>query len=113
MKDRYELIYQMQKRRMNMKDRFAFIYQATVSWYEDGESRRYRIAGLGFCSDFADAVHQIESKEGRDLESIEHLELLGEKNDTIIEIPPSIVKTIIDYDIYNLTPYTKEYVSYD
>ena len=113
MKDRLAFIYQIQKRRKDMKDRYAFIYQATVSWYEEGESRRYRIAGLGFCSDFADAVHQIEAKEGRDLESIEHLELLGEKNDTIIEIPPTIVRTIIDYDIYNLTPYTKEYTSYD
>ena len=93
-----------------MKNQFAFVYQATITWYDidDGESRHYRIAGLGFCTDFTDAVRQIEEKEGDTLESIEHLELLGEKGDTIIEIPSAWVKRIIDRDPLELEKYTKE-----
>lgn len=93
-----------------MKNQFAFVYQATVAWYDidEGKSCHYRIAGLGFCTDFTDAVHQIEEKEGDTLESIEHLEFLGEKGDTLIEIPSAWVKRLIDRNPLELEKYTKE-----
>ena len=93
-----------------MKNQFAFVYQATVAWYDadEGKSRHYRIAGLGFCTDFTDAVRQIEEKEGDTLESIEHLELLGDNGDTLIEIPSPWVKRLIDRDPLELEKYTKE-----
>ena len=91
-----------------MKNQFAFVYQATICWYEDGESHHYRIAGLGFCTDFTDAVRQLEEKEGDTLESIEHIELLGEKGDTLIDIPSKFVRPLIERDMNELEPYTKE-----
>lgn len=93
-----------------MEITYPFIYQATVAWYDNSEreSHHYRIAGLGFCASYADAIQQIEAREGETLESIEHLEIIGEKNETIIEIPPSLVRAIIDYDPGDLEPYTKE-----
>ena len=86
---------------------YPFIYQATICWY-DGESHHYRIAGLGFAKDFTDAISQIEEREAENLESIEHLEFIGEKDDTLIEISPSMVRPILDRDPIKLTPYTKE-----
>ena len=86
---------------------YPFIYQATVFWY-DGESHHYRIAGLGFAKDFTDAMAQIEKHEGKELESIEHLEFIGEKDETLIEISPAMVRPILDRDPLELTPYTKE-----
>lgn len=91
-----------------MKNKYPFIYQATVLWIEDNETHHYRIAGLGFCEDYVDAVAQIEKREGENLESIEHLEIIGEKGDTIIEIPPNFVRPLIEHDPLKLTPYTKE-----
>ena len=69
-----------------MANTYPFIYQATISWYEISEhkSHHYRIAGLGFCDSYTDAIQQIEKREGDTLESIEHLEIIGEKNETII-----------------------------
>lgn len=89
-----------------MENKFAFIYQATVCWAEDGKTHHYRIAGLGFCEDFTDAIRQIEAREGDNLDSIEHLELLGEKGDSLIEIPSKCVRPIIENK--TLEPYTKE-----
>lgn len=89
-----------------MENKFAFIYQATVCWTEEGETRHYRIAGLGFCEDFTDAIRQIEASEGDALDSIEHLELLGEKGDSLIGIPSKCVRPIIEGEA--LEPYTKE-----
>lgn len=86
---------------------YPFIYQATVFWY-DGESHHYRIAGLGFAKDFTDAMAQIEKHEGKELESIEHLEFIGEKDETLIEISPAMVRPILNRDPLELTPYTKE-----
>lgn len=93
-----------------MKNQFAFVYQATVAWYDadEGKSCHYRIAGLGFCEDFTDAVRQIEEKEGNILESIEHIELLGEKGDTLIDIPSKFVRPLIERNMNELEPYTKE-----
>ena len=91
-----------------MKNKYPFIYQATVFWIEGDEACHYRIAGLGFCEDYVDAVAQIEKREGENLESIEHLEMIGQKGETLIEIPPNLVKLIIEHDPLKLTPYTKE-----
>lgn len=93
-----------------MTNTYPFIYQATVAWYETSEQKthHYRIAGLGFCDSYTDAIQQIEKREGDTLESIEHLEIIGEKNETIIEIPPRLVRPLIDYDPGDLEPYKKE-----
>lgn len=96
-----------------MTKHFPYIYQATVCWYEDGEAKHYRVAGLGFCEDFTDAMHQIEAREGDNLESIEHLELIGERDETIIEIPVKAVKDILEHDpAINIEKYTKEHTYY-
>ena len=91
-----------------MENKIAFIYQATVCWYDedDRKNHHYRIAGLGFCENFTDAIRQIEDYEGDNLESIEHLELLGEKGDSLIQIPSKCVRPIIENEA--LEPYTKE-----
>lgn len=95
-----------------MKNIYPFIYQATIAWYDNSEqkSHHYRIAGLGFCDSYTDAVQQIEEREGETLESIEHLEIIGEKGDTIIEISPRLVRPIIDFDPSDLEPYKKELI---
>lgn len=95
-----------------MKNIYPFIYQATVAWYDNSEQKsyHYRIAGLGFCDSYTDAVRQIEEREGETLETIEHLEIIGEKGDTIIEIPPRLVRPIIDFDPGDLEPYKKELI---
>ena len=74
---------------------YPFVYQATVFWYEDGETHHYRIAGVGFCDSYTDAVQQIEEREKEYLESIEYLELFDESSgDSIIEIPSAWVPII-------------------
>lgn len=95
-----------------MTNIYPFIYQATVAWYDNSEqkSHHYRIAGLGFCDSYTDAIQQIEEREGETLESIEHLEIIGEKGDTIIEISPRLVRSIIDFDPGDLEPYKKELI---
>ena len=81
---------------------FPFVYQATVFWYEDDKSSNYRIAGLGFCEDFTDAMRQIEEREGDALVSIEYLELIGERDETIIDIPPAWVKPISETEVCDM-----------
>lgn len=85
-----------------MANHYPFVYQATVFWCEpddDYKVHHYRIAGLGFCDSYTDAVAQIEAREGEYLESIEHLELIGERDETIIEISPTWVRPIIETPI--------------
>lgn len=83
---------------------YPFLFQATLCWYdEDIQSNKYyRIAGLGFCTGFADAVSQIEKREGNDLESIEHIELIGERDESIIEIHPDWVYSFLHTDPCNM-----------
>ena len=84
-----------------MKTYFPFVYQATVIWTEsepDFKLHHYRIAGVGFCKDFADAMKQIEKREGDTLESIEYLELFEETNTKILDIPTSWVKPLVITD---------------
>lgn len=81
---------------------FPFVYQATVYWYEDGETSNYRIAGVGFCDSFTDAMRQIEEREGETLVSIEYLELIGERDETIIDIPPSWVKPLSETEVCDM-----------
>lgn len=73
---------------------YPFVYQATVFWMDDNEPHNYRIAGVGFCEDFTDAMRQIEESEKDTLVSIEYLELIGDRDDNIIEIPPAWVKSL-------------------
>lgn len=92
------------------KNHYPFVYQATVAWY-DGESNHYRIAGVGFCESFTDAVRQLEEKEGETLQCIEHLEIIGEKDETLIDIHPNWVRSLCEDDLGDyLIPYTKERV---
>lgn len=83
---------------------YPFLYQATLCWYdEDTQSNKhYRIAGLGFCTGFADAVSQLEKREGNYLETIEHIELIGERNESIIEIHPDWVYSFLHTDPCNM-----------
>ena len=88
---------------------YPFVYQATIAWYEDGKSSHYRVAGVGFCSSFADATRQIEEREGENLESIEHLEMIGDRDETLIQIHPGWVRPLIDTESWDfMLPYTPE-----
>ena len=88
---------------------YPFVFQATVGWMEDAEYKHYRIAGIGFCEDYTDAVRQIEAREGDCLDSIEHVEIIGERNDTIVEIDPDWVRPLIDTEPWDLLKvYTPE-----
>ena len=82
---------------MSKPDHFPFVYQATLCWWDEEthSNKHYRIAGLGFCSSYTDAVAQIEKREGKDLESIEHVEIIGERDETIIEISPDWVPSFL------------------
>lgn len=85
---------------------YPFVYQATVGWFEDEETPnihfvKYRIAGVGFCKSFTDAASQIETREGENLVSIDHIELIGEEDETLIEIPSTWVRPLIETDSWN------------
>ena len=87
-----------------MKKNYPFVYKATLIWNDgppDFEVHHYRTAGVGFCEDFTDAMRQIESRESDALESIEHLELLEECNEKIIEVPSAWIKALITTDSFD------------
>lgn len=84
-------------------DHFPFVYQILVCSYDcdKGQTLRHRCAGVGFAENYTDALRQIEEKEGDDLECIEHLELIGDGDQNIIDIDPKWVPALIhDEDLF-------------
>ena len=86
---------------------FPFIFEATTYCYDPDEHRghTYKVAGVGSCTNFTDAVSQIEKEYGEDLASIERLESIGEYKNTdktIIAIKKEWVKEFITNDFLDL-----------
>ena len=76
---------------------YPFVYQIIVCYYDadKGQNLRHRCAGVGFADSYTDAVKQIEDSEGDDLECIEHVEMIGDRDQTLIEIDPKWVPDLI------------------
>lgn len=89
---------------MQNSKHYPFVYQAIISWYSEEirSNKMYRIAGVGFCESLADAASQIEKYEGENLLCIEHLEIIGDPDENLIEIPPRLVETLIHTDSFNM-----------
>lgn len=84
---------------------FPFIFEATIFWYDDIERKGHteKVAGVGSCTDFTDAMKQIEQKYRNELVSIERLESIGEQESskkTIIPIKREWVSSFIEEDGY-------------
>ena len=79
------------------KNHYPFCYQILVSYYDADEGRnlRHRCAGVGFADSYIDAVAQIEEQEGEDLECIEHIEFIGERDQKLINIDPAWIPDLI------------------
>lgn len=67
---------------------FPFIFEATLFDYDDGKCHTYKVAGVGSCTSFTDAVMQIENKYKTELVSIEKLNSIGEEEDSLQTIIP-------------------------
>ena len=85
---------------------FPFVFEATLFYYdyEDGKGHTYKVAGVGSCTSFTNAMKQIENKYGTELVSIEKLESIGEKENfiqTIIPIKQEWVPAFIKEDAFS------------
>ena len=92
---------------------FPFIYEVTLSWY-DNEKRIghiLKVAGVGSCTNYTNAMKQIEDKYGDELASIERLESIGEYESTpqtVIPIKREWVQSFIKEDNFNWQEETHE-----
>ena len=69
---------------------FPFIFEATISYYDDQFRvyHTYKIAGVGSCKSYTDAMNQIETRYKDELVSIEKLQGIGEWESTEQSIIP-------------------------
>lgn len=69
---------------------FPFIFEATLFDYDnmDKESHTYKVAGVGSCKSYTDAMNQIETRYKDELVSIEKLQDIGEWEPTEQSIIP-------------------------
>lgn len=87
----------------NKKTSFPFVFEATIFWYDDIErvAHTEKVAGVGSCTDFTNAMKQIEQRYKDELVSIERLESIGEQElfkQTIIPIKREWVSSFIEED---------------
>lgn len=78
---------------------FPFIFEATISYYDDvdKESHTYKIAGVGSCKNYTDAMNQIETRYKDELVSIEKLQDIGEWESTEQSIIPIKREWVTDF----------------
>ena len=84
---------------------FPFIYEATLFWYDNEKKIEHtsKVAGVGSCTSFTNAMEQIENNYGEELISIERLESIGEYESTpqtIIPIKREWVQSFIKEDSF-------------
>lgn len=85
---------------------FPFVFEATLFYYDydDGKGHTYKVAGVGSCTSFTDAMKQIENTYGTELVSIERLESIGEEENSIqviIPIKQEWIPAFIKEDTFN------------
>jgi len=85
---------------------FPFIFEATIFWYDDIERKGHteKVAGVGSCTDFTNAMKQIEQRYKNELVSIERLESIGEQEpfkQTIIPIKREWVSSFVEEDCFD------------
>lgn len=84
---------------------FPFVFEATLFYYdyEDGKGHTYKVAGVGSCTSFTDAMKQIENRY-ETLISIEKLEGIGEEENftqTIVPIKREWIPALIKEDAFD------------
>ena len=87
---------------------FPFIFEATLFYYDDmnKESHIYKVAGVGSCKNYTDAMNQIETRYKDELVSIEKLQSIGEWESTeqsIIPIKREWVTAFLNEDAFDWT----------
>ena len=85
---------------------FPFVFEATLFDYDydDRKGYTYKVAGVGSCTSFTDAMMQIENKYKTELVSIEKLESIGEEENslqTVIPIKRKWVSSFLKEDSFD------------